>query len=124
MRRRRSTLTASMSIGTPAGNPSTMAVSPGPCDSPAVKKRSAMGASPVVAAILPEPLRRRQLDGARCDDLGRQEDEQLLVVVVLERPLEEPAERGDVVQIRDAVLVVGRRVPEDAAQDDRLPVLD
>src|SRR5690348_14780966 len=111
MRRARSLLMASRSIGTPAGNPSTMAVRPGPCDSPAVKYRN--GISPAVPPPLPQPLRRRQRHGARRCDLRGDEDEELLVMVAVEHPLEEPAERRDRAEPRQTRLVVLGRVAED-----------
>ena len=52
------------------------------------------------ATIRPQALRRRQRCGARLDHLGREEDEQLLVVLRLERALEEPADRRDLAQVR------------------------
>src|SRR5829696_6450681 len=45
-RRARSRSTSSGRSWRPAGRPSTTAVRPGPCDSPAVVKRSAIGALP------------------------------------------------------------------------------
>ena len=52
------------------------------------------------ATLLPEPLRRRQRRRAGLDDLRREEDEQLLVMLRLERALEEPSERRDLAEVR------------------------
>src|SRR4051794_27386427 len=120
MRRFRSRLIASRSTGTPAGKPSTTAVRPGPCDSPAVKKRSPI--SPAVPPSLPQLLRARKHRRPGGDDLRAEEHEQLLVVVRFEIPLEEPAECRDAPQEREPRLVVLRRVPEDATEDDGLAV--
>src|SRR5690242_5925115 len=96
MRRARSTSIVATSIGMRAGNPSTIAVSPGPCDSPAVKKRS--GISPALATLLPELLRARKRGGPRRADVRRHEDEQLLAMVGAQVALEQPPERRDVAE--------------------------
>ena len=76
-RRRRSTAIASAVTGMPAGSPSSVAPSVGPCDSPAVRKRK-----PVMATVRPPaprpcrpPRRRHPRAGAR----GRQPLGELLV---------------------------------------------
>src|SRR5207237_83749 len=119
--RARSRSIVSMSIATPDGKPSTTAVRPGPCDSPAVKKRS--GISPA-SPLLPEPLGRRQRGGPVGDDLRGDEDEELLAMRRVEVPLEEPTEGRDAAQVRDAGLALVGGVAEDAAEHDGLGVRD
>src|SRR5579884_2271378 len=124
MRRLRSRLMRSTSIGTPAGKPSTTAVRPGPWDSPAVRYRSTIRRSAALRPLLPQPLGRRQLGRSRRDDLRREEDEQLLVVRRVQVVLEEPPEDGNAAEVGQARLRVVRRMPEDAAEDHRVPVVD
>src|SRR3989454_9477852 len=122
MRRARSLLTTAMSIGTPAGKPSTTAVRPGPCDSPVVRERNAI--SPALATLHPQPVRGRQRRRARGDDARRDEDEQLLVVIRGLQALEEPTQHGNTPQVRQARLALVEGVAEDATQHHGLAVLD
>src|SRR5207247_8402211 len=87
-------------------------------------RSSAIRGSPALPPLLPEALGRRQGDRTGRHDLRREEDEELLVVMAAQDALEEPAERRDAAQERQARLGVVRRVAIDAAEHDRLAVLD
>src|SRR6185436_10284476 len=114
MRRFRSRLMAPTSIRTPAGKSSTIAVRPGPWDSPAVRKRR--GISSALATLLPQAIGHRERSRPGRDDLGREEDEELVVLLRLEHALEEPAERRDATQVGQARLAVVLRLAVDAAE--------
>src|SRR3989442_13425610 len=111
-----------MWLGPRAGTPGPRAVGPGPCDSPVVRWRNDI--PPASATLHPQPVRGRQRRRARGDDARRDEDEQLLVVIGALQALEEPAQHGNTLQVRQARLALVEGVAEDAAQHHGLAVLD